>query len=329
MTGKPGELLQFPCWRYNEKARRALDVERVSPVRRSLFPGPRAIRVMLASGQTQVPVLRLDGWVINESARIIDELERKFPNLPLYPAASAARRPALEIQHQFAEEVGPQVRLVLFFLMLHEADCVCRMTGSECGPITRTLHHGASSLLRPVIAKRMGIAGKEPVECALRNIENAFGFVSKRCGQDLVGKTFTVAELAAASVVAPVGMPADSPMDLPKPRPPCVLEWLSRRGGYPRTEWGRHQYRKSRRPSAKVAKKSGKAKPLWRKADPAGFPLKAPVARPDTPWVGPKESFSGHNAPRALGSFTRSWSWPFDSSPHPPKQKKPPFLFCP
>ena len=51
---------------------------------------------MLRGGTSTVPVIDIDGTRIGDSTRIIEELERRWPDPPLYPAASDERQRALE-----------------------------------------------------------------------------------------------------------------------------------------------------------------------------------------------------------------------------------------
>ena len=68
-------LWQFTGSHFNEKARWALDWKGVRHERRSLLPGPHALKIWRMTGQTSVPVLELDGRAIHDSTRIIAALE--------------------------------------------------------------------------------------------------------------------------------------------------------------------------------------------------------------------------------------------------------------
>src|SRR5919109_5395282 len=75
-------LWQYNFSNLNEKVRWALDYKGVAHVRRSLLPnGPRA---MLFSLRGTLPVLDLDGDRIVDSTRIIEALERRYPEPALY-----------------------------------------------------------------------------------------------------------------------------------------------------------------------------------------------------------------------------------------------------
>jgi glutathione S-transferase len=79
----PPVLWQYNFSNFNEKARWALDFKGIPHTRRSLLPaGPRA---MLFSLRGTLPVLDLDGERVVDSTRIIEALERRYPEPPLTP----------------------------------------------------------------------------------------------------------------------------------------------------------------------------------------------------------------------------------------------------
>src|SRR5213083_2510801 len=83
---------------YNEKARWALDYKRVRHVRRAVTPALQELRARrLRAGRT-VPILQLNGHAIGDSTRIIEEIERRWPEPPLYPSDPEERRRALELE---------------------------------------------------------------------------------------------------------------------------------------------------------------------------------------------------------------------------------------
>jgi len=97
---------------YNEKARWALDYKRVAHVRRAVVPGRhRRVAERLSGGRT-LPVLVLDGEALGDSTRIIETLERRHPQPPLYPRDPIERQRALELEDYFDEELGPCCRLL-------------------------------------------------------------------------------------------------------------------------------------------------------------------------------------------------------------------------
>ena len=249
------ELLQFPYSHFNEKARWALDFKRVPHVRRSLLPGPHAPTVKRLTGQSAVPVLRFGDEIVYGSARIIDELERRFPDPPLYPADPAARKRALEIQAWFDEEVGPRVRRALFASLLGESAYVCRMFSSEKSLPLRAFYRATFPLAAGMIKRGMGITDQASIDDAIAGTREALDFVAKEGGREgqLVGSGFTVADLSAAALLAPTANPPHPAMQRPEPMPESASRWLERWARHPGAEWVLHQYRRHRPPSAEAA----------------------------------------------------------------------------
>ena len=68
---------------YNEKARWALDYKGIPRVRRAVTPALQGLRARrLRAGRT-VPILQLGGRTIGDSTRIIEEIEKGWPDRPL------------------------------------------------------------------------------------------------------------------------------------------------------------------------------------------------------------------------------------------------------
>ena len=104
-------LWQIEISHFSEKARWALAYKGVEHRRRAPLPGAHIpVALWLTRGEQKTfPILSLDGRNIGDSSAIIEALERRFPEPPLYPADPEQRRRALELEEFFDEEVGPHV----------------------------------------------------------------------------------------------------------------------------------------------------------------------------------------------------------------------------
>lgn len=253
------ELIQFPHSHYNEKARWALDWKRVSHTRRSLLPGPHALTVRRLTGATQVPVLRVDGEVVAGSARIVEALERRHPDPPLYPSDPEQRRRALEIQTWFDEEVGPRVRQAIFAVFLDEPAYVVRLFASERPPWVRALYRASLPVVRLAMKRSMGLDAADAVPRAHATTREALDFVAKHAGPEgyLVGDRFSVADLAAASLLAPITSPPDSPMARPEPMPDAFCRLMEGWADHPGVAWVLERYRSDRPRSAEIRFRAG------------------------------------------------------------------------
>jgi glutathione S-transferase len=196
---------------YNEKVRWALDYKRVPHVRRSVTPALQELRARrLRAGRT-VPILQLHGRTIGDSTRIIEEIERRWPEPPLYPSDPEERRRALELEEYFDESCGHDLRRVLFNDNLAEPE---KFLGMFYGPDHPRLGllKALSPVLAPVVKWRYEIQpdrvahSREVVRAALHKVEAEAG----RSGY-LVGDSFTVADLTAASILALIVVPPEFP----------------------------------------------------------------------------------------------------------------------
>lgn len=196
---------------YNEKVRWALDYKRIRHVRRAVTPALQELRARrLRAGRT-VPILQLNGRAIGDSTRIIEEIERRWPEPPLYPSDPEERRRALELEEYFDESCGPDVRRVLFNDNLSEPE---KFLGMLYGPEHPRLGllKALSPVLAPVVKSRYEIQpdrvahSRDVVRAALHKVEAEAG-----PGGYLVGDSFTVADLTAASILAVIVVPPEFP----------------------------------------------------------------------------------------------------------------------
>lgn len=244
------ELFQFPYSHYNEKARWALDWKGIPHTRTNLLPGPHMPRVRRMTGLTTVPVLRIGEELVWESARIIDALERRQPDPPLYPADPSLREQALAVQRRFDDEIGPLVRRSLFASMLEEPDYICSLFSFYRPTLQRLLYRASFPLAKGMMKKGMGISDHASVEAAHAETDAALGWVAAESAATgyLVGDAFGVADLTAAALLAPCANPPDSPMFRPDPMPAAIREWTERWSTHPGSDWVRRVYREHRAP---------------------------------------------------------------------------------
>jgi glutathione S-transferase len=252
---RPSTVLhQFPYSHYNEKARWGLDWKGVPHVREDYLPGPHAPRIKRLSGQSATPVLVLGGEVIAGSSRILDALERRFPERPLYPADPALRRRALEIQERFDREVGPATRTVLFSALIEEPAYLCRIFAGRRSLPVRLFYRAALPLAKDRIAAANGTKDPSEVARAFEVTREALDFVAKEvdASGQLVGGAFSVADLACASLLAVLADPPHPDMKRPRPIPERVEALLARFAAHPALQWVQEQYRLHRPDSSSV-----------------------------------------------------------------------------
>src|SRR4051812_44703816 len=188
---------------YNEKARWALDYKGVAHVRRAVTPGLQELTARrLRAGRT-VPVLEMHGRAIGDSTKIIEAIELRWPEPPLYPADPQQRRRALDLEDYF-DDCGRHARRVLFADNLTEPETfVAMFYGADrrrvgwLQPLTPLLLQLVKRRFRiqPAIVEESRNRGREAVD----KLEAGGG-----ARGDLLGAAFTLAGLPAASILRPL-----------------------------------------------------------------------------------------------------------------------------
>ena len=240
-------LHMFPSSHYNEKVRWALDWKGLAHTRIPYLPGPHMPQIQWLSGQPQTPVLVMKGEVIAGSAKIIDALERAYPERALYPADPVARERALEVQRRFDDEVGPAVRTVLFSEMIHELDYLCAVFTKGQPAWKRSLYRATLPIVKPLIAKGNAVSA-DNVPRAFARTDQALDEAARLIGPNgqIVGDVFTLADLTVAALLAPLAELAHPDMLRPQPVPARMQALYARYQKHAAIQWVREQYAKHR-----------------------------------------------------------------------------------
>jgi glutathione S-transferase len=201
---------------YNEKVRWALDYKGIPHVRRAVVPGRhRAIAEQLTGDRT-FPVLILQHKAIGDSSRIIDALERRFPEPALCPSDPVARRRALDLEDFFDEELGPHVRMLVVHHMLQSAKLTLGAFAPDLARVRRIVARAMFPAVRRRFIADLAITPRN-VDLARDKVRAAgrrFQAELQPSGY-LAGDGFTVADLTLAALVAP----AVAPEQFPYPQP--------------------------------------------------------------------------------------------------------------
>jgi glutathione S-transferase len=213
-------LWHIPVSHYNEKVRWALDLKGVEHERRAPPPPtviPIALWLTRGAGAT-FPVLVIDGEAIGDSTAIIAALEERFPDPPLYPADPAERRRALAIEDWFDTELGPSSRLLVFHEMRESPDAFEDFAAPMLPGSLRRSATGrrlAGRLARAFVQLRYRVAPEDAAAAARADVVAALDRLEAELavgdGTHLVGDRFSVADLTAAALFAPIVDPPEGP----------------------------------------------------------------------------------------------------------------------
>jgi glutathione S-transferase len=241
---------------YNEKVRWALDYKRIPHIRRAAMPGTHAAIANRLTGGRTLPVLELDGNAIGDSTRIIEALEHRQPEPPLYPVDPEQRRRALEIEDFFDEELGPHARVLAIHHMLPDARLFLGAFAPDLPWTRRIVARATYSRLRVQIARDMGIT-EDRLHLAWTKCHAACERFNAELQPNgyLAGDGFSVADLTVAALVSPIVAPEQFPYPQPQrehPRLASVREVLQAYGLY---DWAREIYARHRGRSAEVGRR--------------------------------------------------------------------------
>lgn len=243
---------------YSEKARWALDYKEVPHKRRAVsIPGlhiPASLWLTRGASKT-FPVLEIDGRGIGDSTEIIAVLEDHFPEPPLYPADPEQRRRALELEDFFDEELGTHLRLLAFHELGKDPErFLAVIERTTPGPLTK-LSGGAVAYARTYTGLRFGVKNEEAAEVARGKIVAALDRLEAELGSNdyLVGDSFSVADLTAASLFFPLVIPDEGPLPEEEPLPAGMESFRAPLVDRPGYQWVEEMFRRHRKPSGALA----------------------------------------------------------------------------
>lgn len=247
-------LFHFRVSHYNEKVRWALDWKGVAHRRTTLVPGFHLPVARTLSGQNKLPIVDFNGTIVFDSSRLLEEIERRYPEPPLFPEGAAERERARAIEDYFDEHVAPDVRRLFWATYLDDPDECARMATAGAPAIVPPLFRALFPLARPIFRANLG-ADRRRLARARDRLTGHFDRLEAEIGPSgyLVGERFGVADLSAASVMTAILRPPEFPYPLPDPWPRALTELrssLSHRKGF---RWVLDMYARHRGPSSEVA----------------------------------------------------------------------------
>jgi glutathione S-transferase len=241
---------------FNEKARWALDYKGIPHKRRSVFPGMQPARArMLRGGTSTLPVIDINGERIGDSTKIIEKLERLWPDRPLYPKDAAERQRALELEDFFDEHCAHELRRVMFDPLLEEPELMAEAMGTDKrrgGNALKVVYPVVNRVVRHKysVNPERAAEGRATVEAAMDLIESERG-----ASGYLVGDSFTVADLTAAAILSPLVRPPEFPYHQIDPArdPKDLRQWRDTLTERPAFKYVLEMYARHRGTSAEVA----------------------------------------------------------------------------
>ena len=242
-------LIHVPVSHYSEKARWALDHKRI-PHKRRWPPGgfhPLVTFVVTRGKHQTVPALLMDGEGIGDSTEIIRRLEERFPDPPLYPSDPADRARALALEEFFDDELGPQIRQMVYHHLTSDSEALAELTMHQVQYGHRATLGVNKRILTRFLDLRFRTADPDLAEESERKVVEAVDRLEAELdGRDyLVGARFSVADLTAAALLYPLILPPQTPWQ-PTRLPDRWEELRRSQSDRPALRWGAEMYRRHR-----------------------------------------------------------------------------------
>ena len=221
-------LHQFPISHYCEKVRWALDYKGLEYRSKNHLPGLHFKKMKAVVPFSSVPVLEHDGHYVQGSASIISYLDTQFPDHVLTPQTPEGREDALGWETFCDDNIGPHVRRYCYHTLLDHPDLVIPFF-AQGGPFWgRTFLRVIFPKLQGVMRKAMQIREPHVSESRVALEQAIQTLVQAYQGRTyLVGEQFSQADLAAASLLAPLFMPPAYGLAWPSSMPEPLQTWVN------------------------------------------------------------------------------------------------------
>jgi glutathione S-transferase len=213
-------LITIPISHYCEKARWALDRAGIGYEERAHLQVLHWIPVTRAGGKKTAPVLVWGDRVFADSADIVEEASAKAPpGRGLFPDDPVAAADVRELERDFDAGLGPDGRRWMYNALRGRRDIAIAYGCTGVPAWQRRALPFAYPVAARIIDRYLDVT---PATAARSEAEvrATFDGVAKRLGDGrpyLCGERFSAADLAFASLAAPMLMPPEYGVPLPQP----------------------------------------------------------------------------------------------------------------
>lgn len=241
-------LYIFAISHYCEKARWALDFHRIDYVLKFVAPGDHAkIARQLGAPRSSVPYLVANGQVIQGSQEIIAWADTESGDKPLTPGGN--RDAWLEIEQRIDDIAGVHIRRYYYSEAIVEHPQTVRPVFTKDLPfIKKVLISLAWGKIRGVMIKRMDLGAEQGLE-SKAIVERELDWIDSLLADGreyLVDGRFSRVDMAVASLLSPLAMPAQHPTYASLRHPPRLAADVAGWNERPSLQWVRDIYAKHR-----------------------------------------------------------------------------------
>jgi glutathione S-transferase len=217
---KPSNLLiTIPISHYCERARWALDRARVTYEERAHVQAIHRYATLRAGGGLTAPVFVCRDGVLADSADILAWADvQASPDRALYPERPEQAAQVRLLESEFATRLGPHSRRWLYQHLRLRRDIALRYGCAGIPAWERASLRAAYPLMMGIVTKVLKVtpAGAAESELEVRAVFDAVGERLNDGRPYIFGEQFTAADLTFAALAAPMLMPPDYGVLLPR-----------------------------------------------------------------------------------------------------------------
>jgi glutathione S-transferase len=232
---------------YSEKIRWLLDYEKIDYQEEALTPFVHALP-MLKKGKrkrTTVPVIQQGDKCVQDSPRIVDWLSKEYGPLKTLPAD--LQNEVLEVQKRF-DIIGKPVARYLYQTGFSHPELIKNIWTQFAKPWENQVVRLLYPVIKTLFKSKLRINERD-VAKAEQKIELQIKWLEQQLSdgrQFLVGDTFTVADITAASILAPLACPLEHPIYGTKDFSDKIAGPAKKWNNSPALEWVRTIYTQNR-----------------------------------------------------------------------------------
>lgn len=222
-------LYQFAISHYCEKVRWALDYKGLDYSTVNLLPGQHIRFIKRIAPDSSVPVLEHNGNYIQNSSNIISYLDEHFPDKPLTPSQPDIKQQAHDWEQYLDDQIGDHIRRYCYHFLLDHPAVLWPILTHNIPWHRKLLFRFMYPQVRKVMRKFM-VINNRTTAISLKKLERAIDRISDHLQQNrfLAGDSFSRADLAAASLLAPFIKPAKYGLDWPRQYPGELQQTVDR-----------------------------------------------------------------------------------------------------
>lgn len=226
-------LYQFPISHYCEKVRWAMDHKGLEYKIKNLLPGFHLRTTQKMAPKSYLPIL-IDSsdkgsQQLQNSHIILNYLDETYPDKSLTPADPELLQQALEWEKYCDVEIGVHVRCYCYHHLLSHPKIIVPILTQGSPWLSSLLFKVSFSKIEKIMRKVMRINRESALESE-KHIQQAIDKLHAvyQSRDFLVGSQFTRADLTAASLLAPLIMPAGYGLDWPETVPEVLQRFVDK-----------------------------------------------------------------------------------------------------